>query len=43
MMKKEYTIPEMEILKFETEDCITTSTQQQQEDLFDYNDIPGAS
>lgn len=25
MMKKEYEIPEMEIVKFATEDCITAS------------------
>lgn len=34
MMKLEYEVPEMEILEFETQDCITAS-----DDIVNFDDI----
>lgn len=38
MIKKEYEAPELKIVKFETQDCITTS-----DDTIDIGDLPNGN
>lgn len=38
MMRKEYEAPELEIMKFETQDCITAS-----DDTTNIDDLPGGN
>ena len=40
MKKREYEAPEIELLKFKIEDCITTSDGKKEEDLIQEGDIP---